>query len=144
MYNCMCVALNAVKLDVELDVCSVFKKALDAERIDWKATAVCNDPFTSYMICDDYFYVFIPLYYCALFAVVIWCIFHCQQYNWFDLIFVKFNNLNFHPLEVVARYHNPQLQSDENYSYLFNVRPNICKSWCLNAHFVPNNCDWND
>ena len=64
MYNCMCVALNAVKLDVELDVCSVFKKALDAERIDWKATAVCNDPYT-YLI----WYVliiFMFLYHCII------------------------------------------------------------------------------
>ena len=27
------------------------------------------------------------------------------------------DNLNFHPLEVVARYRDPQLQVDENYSY---------------------------
>ena len=46
----------------------------------------------------------------------------------------KYNkyNLNFHPLEVVSRYRDPQLQvGEENraYSYLFNLRPNICKSW---------------
>ena len=23
----------------------------------------------------------------------------------------------------------------------FYSRPNICKSWCLNAHFIPNNSD---
>ena len=28
-----------------------------------------------------------------------------------------------------------------NYSYLFNFRSNICKSSCLNTHFVPNNSD---
>ena len=28
--------------------------------------------------------------------------------------------LNFHPLEVVSHYRDPQLQVDENYSYLFN------------------------
>ena len=32
---------------------------------------------------------------------------------------------NLHPLEVVSRYHDPQLQVAENYSYLFNLRPNI-------------------
>ena len=31
-------------------------------------------------------------------------------------------NLNFHPLEVVSRYRDPQLQVAENYSYLFNLR----------------------
>ena len=30
--------------------------------------------------------------------------------------------LNFHPLEVVSRYRDPQLQVGENYSYLFNLR----------------------
>ena len=27
----------------------------------------------------------------------------------------------------------------ENYSNLFNWRPNICKYWCLNNPFIPNN-----
>ena len=43
---------------------------------------------------------------------------------------------NFHSLEVVSRYRDPQLQVRENYSHLFDLRPNICKSWCLNTHFV--------
>ena len=36
-------------------------------------------------------------------------------------------NLNFHPLEVVSRYHDTPLQEGEKLSYLFNFRPNICK-----------------
>ena len=36
--------------------------------------------------------------------------------------------LNFQPLEVVSRYRDPQPQVVENYSYLFNVSTNICKS----------------
>ena len=40
----------------------------------------------------------------------------------------KLHKLNFQPLEVVSRYRDPQLQVGENYSYLFNWRPNICKS----------------
>ena len=35
--------------------------------------------------------------------------------------------LNFHPLEIVSRYRDPQLQVAENYSYLFNFIPNINK-----------------
>ena len=35
----------------------------------------------------------------------------------------KLSHLNFHPLEVVSRYRDPQLQVEENYSYLFNLRP---------------------
>ena len=36
--------------------------------------------------------------------------------------------LNFHPREVVTRYRDPQLQVDKTYSYLINLRQNICKS----------------
>ena len=35
--------------------------------------------------------------------------------------------LNFHPLEVVSRYRDPQLQVGENYLYLFNLRSILCK-----------------
>ena len=49
--------------------------------------------------------------------------------------------LNRQPLEVVSHYRDSQPQVVENYSYLFNLRPNILKSWCLNTHFVPNNSD---
>ena len=40
----------------------------------------------------------------------------------------KLNYLNFQPLEVVSRYRDPQIQVAENYSYLFNMGTNICKS----------------
>ena len=53
----------------------------------------------------------------------------------------KLISSNFHPLEVVSRYRDPQLQVGENYSYLFNLRPTICKSWYLNTHFFLNNSD---
>ena len=36
--------------------------------------------------------------------------------------------LIFHLPEVVSRYRDPQLQVDENYSYLYNLRQNICQS----------------
>ena len=39
----------------------------------------------------------------------------------------KLINLNFQPLEFVSRYRDPQPQVVENYSYLFNLRPNINK-----------------
>ena len=38
------------------------------------------------------------------------------------------NNLNVYPLEVVSHYRDPQLQVGGNYSYLFDLRTNICKS----------------
>ena len=66
--------------------------------------------------------------------------------NWvytclFNPCSAKLNNLNFHPLEVVSRYRDPQLQVGENYSYLFILRPNICKSWFLSSHFILNISD---
>ena len=39
--------------------------------------------------------------------------------------------LNFRQIKVVSRYRDPQLQVAENYSYLFNLKPNIYKSWYL-------------
>ena len=57
------------------------------------------------------------------------------------LALLNWINLNSHPLEVVSRYRDTQLQVGENYSYLFNLRPNICESRCLNTHFIPNNSD---
>ena len=39
----------------------------------------------------------------------------------------ELSDLNFHPLEVVSRYREP-LQVGGNYSYLFNLRPNIYKA----------------
>ena len=41
--------------------------------------------------------------------------------------------------EVASRYRDPQPKVLENYSYLFNLRPHIYKSWCLSSHFIPNN-----
>ena len=60
----------------------------------------------------------------------------CGKLN-FNPFPAELSNLNFHPLEVASRYRDPQLQVGENYSYLFNLRPNIYKSCCLNTHFVP-------
>ena len=62
----------------------------------------------------------------------------------FNPLNTKLNDLNFHRLEDVSPYRDPQREVGENYSYnysnLFNLRPDICKSsWCLQAHFVPNN-----
>ena len=48
-------------------------------------------------------------------------------------------HLNFQPLEVVSRYRDPQHQLVENYSYLFNLRPNVYKYCGVNGHYIPNN-----
>ena len=37
----------------------------------------------------------------------------------------------------MSRYRDPQLHVGENYSYLSNLGPNICKSCCLNTPFIP-------
>ena len=44
------------------------------------------------------------------------------------IIVANINNFNFHPFEVLSRYSDPQIQVGENYSYLFNLGPDICKS----------------
>ena len=51
----------------------------------------------------------------------------------------KLSNFNFHSLEVVSRYRDPQLPLGEHYSHFFNLSQNICKYRCLNTLFVPNN-----
>ena len=63
--------------------------------------------------------------------------------NLLTLILLKglIKYLYFHPTEVVSRYRDTQLQVGENYSYLFNFWRNICKSWCLNAQFIPDMSD---
>ena len=53
----------------------------------------------------------------------------------------NFNYLNFPPLKFSSRYRDPQLQVADNYSYLFNLNTNICKSLCLDTHFIANNSD---
>ena len=54
------------------------------------------------------------------------------------------NNYIFHTLKVVCRYLYPQLQVGERHSYnMFNLSTAICKSCCLNGHFIPKNCDLN-
>ena len=45
--------------------------------------------------------------------------------NDFTPLSPKSSYLNFHPLEVVSRYGELQLLVGENYSDLFNLRPNI-------------------
>ena len=62
--------------------------------------------------------------------VKLWAIIGLSCWIAVDPQSAKLNNLNFHPLEFVDRYRNPQIQAGENYSYLFNLRPHSCKSWC--------------
>ena len=64
-----------------------------------------------------------------------------MHHNFNPIYPAKLNNLNYHPLEVVSRYRDPQFEVDENYSYLLSFRPNIFESRCLNAHFAPYKSD---
>ena len=73
--------------------------------------------------------------------------------EWVSIIYVAFYTLSLqltlvmlrcffnYPLEVVSRYRDPQLQVAKNYSYLFDLSTIICKSWCLDTHFVPDISD---
>ena len=38
---------------------------------------------------------------------------------------------NFHPLEVLSRYRDPQLQVRKKSTKMLHFSVNICKSWCL-------------
>ena len=65
----------------------------------------------------------------------------------YNLVFTEWRhcvsqNKSIHPLEAVSRYRDPQLQVAENYWHLFNLAPNIYKSWCLNTDVVPDNSDF--
>ena len=51
----------------------------------------------------------------------------------------KFNKTNLHPPVPCNR--DPQLQVVEDYSYLFSLKPNICKSWYLSLHLILNSSD---
>ena len=49
----------------------------------------------------------------------------------------KLSNLNFHPLEVVSRWRDPQLQVSENYSDLTKWRSTVFKFCWLNKKWKP-------
>ena len=43
------------------------------------------------------------------------------------------------PLSISTSEENdPHRQVSKPYSYLFNLSTSICKSWCLDTHFFPN------
>ena len=54
----------------------------------------------------------------------------------FNPLTAKLFNLNFHPLEVVSRWRDPQLQVSENYSDLTKWRSTLFKSGWLMSHFI--------
>ena len=49
----------------------------------------------------------------------------------------KLNNLNFHPLKVVSRWRDPQLQVGEKKSFLFNLWQNFD----IYTHSIPHDSD---
>ena len=62
----------------------------------------------------------------------------CDALYIFNLLTAKLFNLNFHPLEVVSRWRDPQLQVSENYSDLTKWRSTLFKSYWLVSHFILN------
>ena len=56
----------------------------------------------------------------------------------FNPLTAKLFNLNFHPLEVVDRVSETQLQVSENYSDLTKWRLTLFKSCLLMSHFIFN------
>ena len=73
--------------------------------------------------------------------------YHTIDINWcknsssfaaFNPSTAKLFNLNFHPLEVVSRWRDPQLQVSENYSDLTKWMSALFKSCRLMSHFIFN------
>ena len=56
----------------------------------------------------------------------------------FNPLTAKLFNLNFHPLEVVSRWRDTQLQVSVNYSDSTKWRPTLFKSCCSMSHFIFN------
>ena len=56
----------------------------------------------------------------------------------FNPFTAKWFNLNFHPLKVVFRWRDPQLQVSENYSDLTKCWSTLFTSCCLMSHFIFN------
>ena len=54
----------------------------------------------------------------------------------FNPLTAKLFNLNFHPLKVVSRWRDPQLQVNENYSDLTKWRSSVFKYCWLMSHFI--------
>ena len=54
----------------------------------------------------------------------------------FNPLAAKLFNLNFHPLEVVSRWRDPQLQVSKNYSDLTKWRSTVFKYCWLMSHFI--------
>ena len=66
------------------------------------------------------------------------CILLSIWWNMINPLTAELFNLNFHPLEVVSRWRDPQLQVSENYSHLTNWRSTLFKSCWLMSHFIFN------
>ena len=62
----------------------------------------------------------------------------CRRWANLNPSTAKLFNLNFHPLEVVSRWRDPQLQVSENYSDLTKWRSTLFKSCWLMSHFIFN------
>ena len=60
---------------------------------------------------------------------------------YFYPLLAKLSFLHFHPLEVVSRYIDTQLQVGENYSHLLKLGTYICESRWLNTYFTPSNSE---
>ena len=58
--------------------------------------------------------------------------------KWYFPLAAKLFNSNFHSLEVVSRWRDPQLQVSENYSDLTKLRSSVFKYCWMMSHFIFN------
>ena len=86
-------------------------------------------------------FIFI-LFFTTIFCVI--CRGECEVIYWGELhqvlnpLTAKLFNLNFHPLEVVSRWRDSQLQVSENYSDLSKWSSTVLKYCWLMSHFIFN------
>ena len=65
-------------------------------------------------------------------------VFFLKLIHRFNPFTAKLINFNFHPLEVVSRWRDPQLQVSKNYSHLTKWRSTLFKSCWLMSYFIFN------
>ena len=109
---------------------------------------LCSCTAGPLILCASFIYVIQRVWPCALFYTissilyihVLHLVWHLYITSVFPLhpLTAKSFNLNFHPLEVVSRWRDPQLQVSKHYSDLTKSRSTLFKSCWLMSHFIFN------
>ena len=125
-YQCICVlGWSGQDCSLNIDDCATFPCYNGGTCIDRIGYYQCQCP-------DDKTGKYLPLR-IGLFSTSEYC-----RFFRVNPLTAKLFNLNFHPLEVVSRWRDPQLQVRENYSCLTKWRSTLFKSCWLMSLFIFN------